>query len=106
MTTLHASGADSDPRAHTQNVQHRLASDIEHLRSDIDKVEEPQLEAMFETAAEVLGGLLKAFQDYSGPTDGRRHTVRARSRYYGSTLTSALAGEAPFADSIRKSAVF
>ncbi len=35
----------------------------EHLRSDIEKVDEPQLKAMFETSAEVLGGLEKAFED-------------------------------------------
>jgi len=34
------------------------------LREDIKKVDEPQLKAMFETSAEVLGGLRKAFQDY------------------------------------------
>lgn len=36
----------------------------DHLREDIQKVEDPQLKAMFETAAEVLGGLEKAFRDY------------------------------------------
>ncbi|MGY4313379.1 hypothetical protein [Bradyrhizobium sp. JR3.5] len=35
-----------------------------HLREDIEKVDEPQLKAMFETSAEVLGGLEKAFKDY------------------------------------------
>ena len=35
-----------------------------HLREDIEKVDEPQLKAMFETSAEVLGGLIKAFRDY------------------------------------------
>jgi hypothetical protein len=32
--------------------------------SDVVKVDEPQLKAMFETSAEVLGGLSKAFDDY------------------------------------------
>jgi hypothetical protein len=36
----------------------------DHLRDDIAKVDEPQLKAMFETSAEVLGGLIKAFHDY------------------------------------------
>ena len=31
---------------------------------DIAKVDEPQFKAMFETSAEVLGGLVKAFDDY------------------------------------------
>jgi hypothetical protein len=37
---------------------------VTHLRQDIDKVDEPQLKAMFETSAEVLTGLVKAFDDY------------------------------------------
>ena len=42
----------------------RLQETIDHLRADIEKVDKPQLKAMFETAAEVLGGLKKAFSDY------------------------------------------
>jgi rubrerythrin len=41
-----------------------LQEAVEHLREDIDKVDEPQLKAMFETSAEVLVGLAKAFSDY------------------------------------------
>jgi hypothetical protein len=59
-----AGKADRDPRHHTQNMQHRFEELITHLRADGDKVDEPQLKAMFETAAEVLGGLKKAFSDY------------------------------------------
>lgn len=59
-----ASEADRDPRHHTQKMQSRLQETIDHLRADIEKVDEPQLKAMFETAAEVLGGLKKAFGDY------------------------------------------
>ena len=51
-------------RNHTQEMQKRLNDTITHLRQDIDEVEEPKLRAMFETSAEVLGGLVKAFQDY------------------------------------------
>jgi uncharacterized membrane-anchored protein YhcB (DUF1043 family) len=56
--------AERDPRHHTQKMQARLQETIDHLRADIDKVDEPQLKAMFETSAEVLGGLKKAFGDY------------------------------------------
>jgi hypothetical protein len=55
---------DRNPRHHTQNMQRRLQEIIGHLRSEIDKVDEPQLKAMFETSAEVLSGLAKAFRDY------------------------------------------
>jgi len=54
----------SDPRHHTQKMRKRLEETITRLREDIDKVDEPQLKAMFETSAEVLGGLTKAFSDY------------------------------------------
>lgn len=58
------SEADRDPRHHTQNMQARLEEIIDHLREDLEKVDEPQLKAMFETSAEVLAGLVKAFRDY------------------------------------------
>ncbi|WFU06034.1 hypothetical protein QA648_23190 (plasmid) [Rhizobium sp. CB3171] len=56
--------ANGDPRHHTQKMQAKLKETMDHLREDIEKVDEPQLKAMFETAAEVLGGLRKAFSDY------------------------------------------
>jgi hypothetical protein len=59
-----ASSADRDPRHHTQKMQKALHDIRTHLRQDIAKVDKPQLKAMFETSAEVLGGLEKAFKDY------------------------------------------
>jgi len=59
-----ASATDRDPRHHTQKMQKALHDIRAHLREDIEKVDEPQLKAMFETSAEVLGGLEKAFKDY------------------------------------------
>ena len=59
-----ASVAERDPRHHTRKMTKALQELKDHLRQDIDKVDEPQLKAMFETSAEVLGGLQKAFQDY------------------------------------------
>jgi hypothetical protein len=55
---------ERDPRHHTRKMQKALKDIQDHLREDITKVDEPQLKAMFETSAEVLGGLLKAFSDY------------------------------------------
>ena len=55
---------ERDPIHHTQKMQKRLTETMQHLREDIEKVDEPQLKAMFETSAEVLGGLVKAFRDY------------------------------------------
>lgn len=55
---------ERNPLHHTQKMGQRLKEIIDHLRQDIDKVDEPQFKAMFETSAEVLGGLVKAFRDY------------------------------------------
>jgi len=55
---------EKDPRHHTEKMQRQLQQTMDHLREDVKKVDEPQLKAMFETAAEVLGGLKKAFSDY------------------------------------------
>jgi hypothetical protein len=59
-----ASEADRDPRHHTTKMKARLQETIDHLREDVEKVDEPQLKAMFETAAEVLNGLRTAFSHY------------------------------------------
>ena len=59
-----ASASEKNPQHHTQRMKKRLEETVTHLRQDIEKVDEPQLKAMFETAAEVLGGLIKAFRDY------------------------------------------
>ena len=54
----------ADPRPHVHKMQKALADVQTHMREDIDKVDDPQFKAMFETSAEVLGGLVKAFDDY------------------------------------------
>jgi hypothetical protein len=42
-----------------------MLSDIRnHLREDVSKVEDPRAEALFETTAEVLGGLITAYEHY------------------------------------------
>jgi hypothetical protein len=53
-----------DPHHHVHKMQGRFAELIDHLRSDIEKIDEPRFKAMSETSAEVLAGLSKAFQDY------------------------------------------
>ena len=55
---------ENDPRHHTSNVKRMFDDTINHLREDTQKFDEPKAQAMFETAAEVLTGLRKAFEDY------------------------------------------
>lgn len=66
----------TDPIRHTSKVQSRLGDLAEHLREDVAKVDEPQAKALFETAAEVLLGLRKAFADYErGEEDAWQPTI-------------------------------
>jgi hypothetical protein len=53
-----------DPRRHTMQLRSRLTDLAEHLREDVQKVEDERAKALFETSAEVLLGLEKAFADY------------------------------------------
>jgi len=56
--------AESDPRHHTIKIRGMLADLREHLREDVGKVDDPRAEALFETTAEVLGGLITAYEHY------------------------------------------
>ena len=64
-----ATDEERDPLHHTRKMRTALNQIKEHLREDIEKVDEPQLKAMFETSAEVLGGLEKAFSHYEQKTE-------------------------------------
>lgn len=55
----------SEPRVHSDNIQHRLTDLIDHLHTDIERVNEPRFQALLETSAEVLTGLKTAFAHYN-----------------------------------------
>ena len=55
---------ERDPRHHVEKIAGQLQELIDHLRSDIEKIDEPRCKAIFETSAEVLSGLQKALNDY------------------------------------------
>ncbi|HEX5387903.1 MAG TPA: hypothetical protein VFW66_14460 [Gemmatimonadales bacterium] len=55
---------ESDPRHHTSNIKRMLADTSRHVREDVNKVHDPKAQALFETTAEVLGGLQKAYTHF------------------------------------------
>lgn len=55
---------ESDPGHHTAKIKDMLTGIVEHVRSDIEKVDDAKAKALFETTAEVLIGLRKAYEDY------------------------------------------
>jgi len=58
-----------DPLDHTTNIREEFAKLIDHLRTDVSKVEEPQAKALFEVSAEVISGLHKVFSDYEAKNE-------------------------------------
>lgn len=59
----------SDPRYHVNNVIGWIDDLVTHLREDTEKFDEPKAQALFETSAEVLTGLRKAFADYESGSE-------------------------------------
>ena len=54
----------SDPKVHARNIQQMLGEVIDHVRKDINLVNEPKAQTLFETTAEVLIGLRTAYKHY------------------------------------------
>jgi hypothetical protein len=46
------------------NIARKIDNLAQEVRNDIGQVQEPKAQALFETTAEVLLGLKKAYQDY------------------------------------------
>jgi hypothetical protein len=55
---------ESDPRHHTLKIKAMLQDSMQHMREDTGKVSDPKAQALFETSAEVLGGLITAYEHF------------------------------------------
>jgi len=64
----------NNPIHHAQKIKAQMRQLIEHLREDVGKVTEPKAQALFETSAEVLAGLVKAFDDYEKKSEAAWRT--------------------------------
>lgn len=64
-----ASYPESDPRHHTSNVKRMLSETAQLVREDVGKVQDPKAQALFETTAEVLDGLRKAYDDFESKAE-------------------------------------
>jgi hypothetical protein len=61
--------SESDPLHHTAHLKQMLTDVINHAREDVKKISDPKAQALFETTAEVLIGLRKAFEDFEQKTE-------------------------------------
>jgi len=55
---------ENHPTYHAVKIRGMLKDVIKHFREDIEKVNEPKAQAIFETTAEVLTGLMTAYNHY------------------------------------------
>lgn len=60
---------ESDPRHHTIKIRGMLNETIQHVREDVGKIEDPRGQALFETTAEVLGGLVTSYEHYENRSE-------------------------------------
>jgi hypothetical protein len=72
--------SENNPVHHTQKIKAKMRQLVDHLRKDIGKVTEPKAQALFETSAEVLTGLVKAFDDYEEKSEAAWRTKAMASR--------------------------
>ncbi len=63
----------SDPRLHATRIRNMLKDAQDHTREDVTRVNDPRARALFEVTAEVLQGLVKAYEDYEQGTEAAWH---------------------------------
>ena len=80
---------ENNPVHHTQKIKAQMRQLIDHLREDVGKVTEPKARALFETSAEVLTGLVKAFDDYEKKSEQAWRTEPMASRPKGRTTNAS-----------------
>ena len=56
--------ATADPRAHARRIREMLREALNHAREDEMRVSGPKALALFETTAEVLQGLIAAYEHF------------------------------------------
>jgi hypothetical protein len=61
--------ATDDPKAHAANIEQMLTEVIDHMRSDIERVDDPKAQVLFETTAEVLIGVRTAYQHFQSGSE-------------------------------------
>ncbi|HET7550786.1 MAG TPA: hypothetical protein VFK04_05825 [Gemmatimonadaceae bacterium] len=64
-----ASYPENDPRYHSMHIRRLLDDVSQHVREDVGKVNDPKAQALFETTAEVLDGLNKAYRDFENRSE-------------------------------------
>jgi hypothetical protein len=59
----------ADARQCAVQIEGMLRDLRDRARADIDRVRDPKAQALFETTAEVLQGLMKAYEDFAAKNE-------------------------------------
>jgi hypothetical protein len=55
---------EADPRQRAANSKRMLHDTAQHAREDVETINDPKAKALFETTAETLQGLMRAYEHY------------------------------------------
>jgi hypothetical protein len=72
--------SSSSPAVHCENLSRELGDLRDHLRRDIDRVDDPQFKALCETGAEVVSALRKSFEHYAEGSEPAWRSERVKSK--------------------------
>jgi hypothetical protein len=68
---------EDNPRYHVVKVRGMLKAVVRHCREDVGKVAEPKAQALFETTAELLDGLINAYSRYESELEEKAREMAA-----------------------------
>lgn len=68
---------EDNPRYHVVKVRGMLHAVIRHCREDTEKVAEPKAQAIFETTAALLEGLINAYSQYEKELEEKARQMAA-----------------------------
>lgn len=57
------------PAEHARHIATMLQQVQQECRADIERIDDPKAQALFETVAEVVGGLMKALEHYQAGSE-------------------------------------
>ncbi|QBD78330.1 hypothetical protein EPA93_20935 [Ktedonosporobacter rubrisoli] len=69
---MQADEAKMTAQQHAQHIAQLIQAAQNECRADIRRVSDPRAQALFETVAEVLGGTIKALNDYRNGNEASR----------------------------------
>ena len=59
----------NDPRRYTTPIKMRLRELASQMRDDVDRVDDEKAKVLLEVSAEVVTGLMQAFEDYEAKNE-------------------------------------